>query len=240
MEITSKKRQTIGKAVKSLRTEGFIPAVVFGNEIESTAIVLNRMEFAKLFAKAGETALIDLHIEKDKHKVLINEVQYDPISGKIIHAGFYKPNLKVKTEVKVPVKVIGEETNLLVKAGEGVILQLINEIGVRALPTDLPEAFVIDVSTLSEIGAGINIGQLSYDHDKVEIMDVDADELVIKLDSAIMAEEPEEVAAEEISEQEKIAQMEATAEKKAEDEEEGEDTKGKTENKGKGEGKKKE
>jgi large subunit ribosomal protein L25 len=145
MELIGEKRQKIGKVVRSLRKEGLIPAVVFGNEIESTAIVLNRMAFSKLFSKAGETALVDLKIESTTYKVLVNDVQLDPISGQIIHAGFYKPNLKEKTEVHIPVRVIGEETNPLIKSGEAVALQLMNEILVSALPSDLPEAFVIDI-----------------------------------------------------------------------------------------------
>jgi large subunit ribosomal protein L25 len=224
MELTGQKRQKVGKAVKSLRTEGLIPAVVFGNEIESTSLILNRMDFAKVFSKVGETGLIDLKVEGEgNYKVLVNDVQYNPVSGKIIHAGFYKPNLKEKTEVNVPVHIVGEETNALVKSGGAVVLQVINEITVRALPTDLPEAFVVDVSGLTEVGQGINVGQLAYDREKIEIMGQEDDELVIKLNTAVMEEEPTEVAEGEMTEQDKIAAMEAIAEKKPEEEAETEE-----------------
>ena len=218
MELIGEKRQKIGKAVKSLRKMGLIPAVIFGNEIESDSIVLNRMAFAKLFSKAGETSLVDLKIEDKSYKVLINDVQFDPVSDKIIHAGFYKPNLKEKTEVHVPVKVIGEEANPLIKSGEGVALQLMNEILVRALPSDLPEAFVIDVSLLTKVGDGVTVGELSFDKSKVEIIHLDADELVVKLDNAVMAQTAEDTAAEALSEQEAIEKLEALKEKKPEDE----------------------
>ncbi len=218
MELIGEKRQKIGKAVKSLRKIGLIPAVIFGNEIEPDSIVLNRMAFAKLFSKAGETSLIDLKIEGKSYKVLINDVQFDPVSDKIIHAGFYKPNLKEKTEVHIPVKVIGEEANPLIKSGEGVALQLMNEILVRALPGDLPEAFVIDVSLLTKVGNGVTVGELSFDKSKVEIIHLDADELVVKLDNAVMAQTAEDTAAEALSEQEAIEKLEALKEKKPEDE----------------------
>lgn len=227
MELTGQKREKIGKAVKSLRADGLIPAVVFGNEIDSTAIVINNMAFAKVFDAVGETGLIDLKIDDatnaHTYKVLVNDVQYNPITGRILHAGFYKPNLKVRTEVHIPIEVVGEETNPLVKSGEGVVLQLMNEILVSALPTDLPEAFVVDVSGLAELGAHVTVGDLSYNREKVEILHLEATELVVKLDNAVMDEEPEEAAASvdgaEVSEQDKIAAMEATAEKKAEEEE---------------------
>ena len=218
MELIGEKRQKIGKAVKSLRKMGLIPAVIFGNEIEPDSIVLNRMAFAKLFSKAGETSLVDLKIEDKSYKVLINDVQFDPVSDKIIHAGFYKPNLKEKTEVHVPVKVIGEEANPLIKSGEGVALQLMNEILVRALPSDLPEAFVIDVSLLTKVGNGVTVGELSFDKSKVEIIHLDADELVVKLDNAVMAQTAEDTAAEALSEQEAIEKLEALKEKKPEEE----------------------
>lgn len=221
MEITSQKRQKVGKKVKQLRNEGLIPAVVFGNEIESTSIVLDRVGFGKLFSTAGETSLVDLNVDGEMYKVLINDVQFDPVSGQIIHAGFYKPNLKEKTEVEVPVRVVGEEINPLAKSGAAVVLQLINEIRVSALPADLPEAFVIDVSEMSEIGAHISVGQLNYDREKVEIVDMDEDELVVKIDEATMEEESVEEAA---TEADLIAGMEASAEKEAEEGEDGEDS----------------
>ena len=118
----------------------------------------------------------------------------------------------------MPVKVIGEEANPLIKSGEGVALQLMNEILVRALPSDLPEAFVIDVSLLTKVGDGVTVGELSFDKSKVEIIHLDADELVVKLDNAVMAQTAEDTAAEALSEQEAIEKLEALKEKKPEEE----------------------
>lgn len=221
MELNGKKRQEIGKTVKNLRREGLIPAVVFGNAIESTAVVVNSIEFGKVFAQAGETHLVDLNLEDANYKVLTKDLQFDPISGKVIHVSFYKPNLSEKTEVEIPVELVGEETNPLVKSGEGVVLQLMNQILVKALPADLPDHFEIDVSTLTEMGAGVTIGELNYDRSKVEIVDYEDDELVVKIDSAKMAEE----VAEEVDEAAAIENLEATKEKKAEEEEEAAETK---------------
>ena len=216
MELNSQKRQTIGKAVKSLREEGLIPAVVFGNQIEPTSLVVNRNEFVKVFDKAGETGLVDLKVEKDVYRVLIKDVQYNAITGKVMHAGFYKPNLLVKTEVQVPVELIGEEENPLVKSGAGVLLQLLQEITVKALPTDLPDAFNVDVTGLTEIGMGVKVSELNFDHSKVELQDLELDDFVVKMDAAGMPEEEETT----VTEADAIAAMEATAEKKPEDEEE--------------------
>ncbi|MBN1162813.1 50S ribosomal protein L25 [Patescibacteria group bacterium] len=218
MELTAEKRQESGKKVRHLRKENKIPAVMFGKGLESVSLSLNYLDFDRLYKEAGETNLIDLNYNSESHKVLIKEVQYDPISDKIIHVGFYKPDLTEKVEVNVPVEVIGEEENDLIKSGEAVVLVLLQEITISALPTELKDAFVIDVSKLTEVGAAVTVAQLDYDREKVEIVDVEKDEAVVRLDYAQMAEEEEEV-----SEEELIEGIEATEETEK-DEEEAEDT----------------
>jgi large subunit ribosomal protein L25 len=66
MELTSTKREKTGKKVKEIRRNAEVPAVVYGNEIESTSISINLMAFQKLFKKSGETALIDLAVDNDR------------------------------------------------------------------------------------------------------------------------------------------------------------------------------
>ena len=227
MELTGQKREKTGKKVKSLRAVGNIPAAVFGSGIDSTSITLNLNEFSKILKIAGETSLIDLKIESGEnagsdatYKVLVKDVQYDPVSDFIIHVGLYKPDLTAKTEVQVPVEILGEENNPAVKSGAGLVLTLINEITVSALPADLPDAFTVDISGLEEVGAGITVGELEYNREKVDIIDLEDDELVVKIDYAEMLEEEEEE--EELTEEEAIEKMEATAEGAEEEGEEGE------------------
>jgi large subunit ribosomal protein L25 len=86
---------------------------------------------------------------------------------------------------------------------------LLNEITVEALPADLPSEFTVDVSGLTGVGQGITVGQLDFERSKVEIVDADDDELVIKIENAQMAEEPEE---EVVTEEEALAKVEATEE----------------------------
>jgi large subunit ribosomal protein L25 len=216
MELNSQKREQRGKKVKVIRRGLDIPAVVFGNEIESTPITVNLFDFEKLFKKTGETSLIDLKVEKYNYKVLVNDIQHHPVTGKPIHVSFYKPNLKEKTEVEVPVEIIGEEENDQLKSGTAVLLVLLHEVKVKALPTDLPEKFVVDVSKLENMGDHITVSQLEYDKEKVEIVDSEPDEMVVKIDSPEMETEEETT----VTEAEAIEKMEATAEAKDEEEEE--------------------
>jgi large subunit ribosomal protein L25 len=217
MELTAEKRQETGKKVKHLRTENKIPAVMFGKGIESVPLTITYLDFERVLKEAGETNLIDLQFAKETHKILIKEVQYDPVSDKITHAGLYKPDLTEKVEVNVPVEVVGEEENELIKSGEAVALILLHEITISALPTELKDTFVVDISGLTEIGAAVTVAGLEYDKEKVEIVGIEETEAVVRLDYAQMAEEEEE----EVSEEELIEGIEATEEVEGEEGEEG-------------------
>ena len=220
MQLKAEKRKILGKNTKHIRREGKIPAVIFGRGMESVSLSLGYNDFDKTFQKAGETDLIDIEAEDMKFKVLIKDTQKDPVSGKFIHVGFYKPDLTVKTEAQVPITVIGEENNDLIKNNTGIALQLLQEITVEALPQDIPHEFIVDVSSLNEFGQGITISQLEYNKEKVSIPDVDPEEMVVRMDEITVEEEPEEA----VSEKDAIAGLEATEEKPAEEGEEGEET----------------
>ncbi len=226
MELIAEKREKLGKASKSLKKNGFMPAVIFGKGLESRAITVSQAEIEKAYNEGGETTLIDIKVGKDTEKVLFKELQEDPLTGKIIHAGFYKPNLKEKTEAQVPVEVIGEENNEFLKNGEAIVLMLTNEIAVEALPMDLPHAFTIDVSNM-QVGDTVTAAQLSYDTSKVSLVDLEAEDMVIKLDK-IEEQVEEEVA---VTEEEALEKIEATEETAAEEGEEGEEKKEKKEEK---------
>ncbi len=217
MELNGQKREILGKASKGLKTEGLVPAVIFGKGLESTNITISKNDFIKVYREAGETGLIDIKIDGTNEKVMVKEVQYDPVYGAPIHVGFYKPNLKVKIKVAIPVEVVGEDKNELIKGGEAVIAVLIHEIEVEALPTDLPSEFTVDVSKLATIGDEITVADLNFDKSKVEL-ELTPETVVLKLDKIELAAEEEP----EVNEEEAVANLEATAEK-PETEEEGSD-----------------
>ncbi len=220
MQLNAKKRQEFGKENKKLRRERSIPGVVFGKGLTSIPITLNVNDFIKTFTVAGETNLVDLKIDDAVEKVLIKEVQVHPVSSAILHVNFHKVNLKEKVTASIPVEIVGEEENALVKSGDALVFAVFSEIEIEALPTDLPDAFIVDVKGLSEIGAGITIAELNYDRAKVEILDHEEDDLVVKLDYAITQEE----STEEKTEAELLEQIEVTGEKPETDDEESEES----------------
>lgn len=234
MELQVKKRETLGKKNKYLRREDEVPAVIFGKGMDSISISADYVSLERVYQEAGETDLIDILLDTNKYKVLVKDIQTDPVSDKISHVSFYKPDLTIKTEAQVPVEIIGEENNELLESDPTAIaLLLLQEITVEALPEDIPHSFEVDVSNLNEFGMGVNVSELKYDREKVSIPDLDPEETVVRIDEIVIEEEPEE---EVISEEEAIAGLEATEEK--EEGEEGEE--GIEESKGPAEEKKEE
>lgn len=214
MELIAQKREKLGKKAKEIKENKQIAGVIYGKGLKSEPISVDFNSFIKVLSQAGETSLVDIKIGSEKDKVLIREVQFEPVSGKPTHVSFYKPNLKEKTRVEVPVEVIGDESNNLVKTGAALVLTLLDEIEVEALPTDIPHQFTVDVSKLENIGDGIAVKDLDYDRQKVKLLDVEEDELVVKLDHPAKEEEPEEV----ITEAEALEKIEATKEVAKEEE----------------------
>lgn len=215
MELIAQKREILGKKAKKYRAQRQIPGVMFSKGADSVPLVIDEHDFAKAFSEAGETSLVDLKVGTKTESVLIREVQVHPVTDQIIHVSFFKVDLTEKIHAEIPVEVVGEEDNALVKSGEALVLTLLNEITVEALPMDLPSAFVVDISQLMQIGDGITIGQLSYDRNKVEISGFEEDEPVVRLDVAAM----QEVEEPEVSEEELIEGIEATEEVSGEEDE---------------------
>lgn len=209
MQIVAQVRETFGKKNKKLRKQSLLPAVLMQKGKESKPLVVKAVDFDKAFKELGETSLLDLRFENETHKVLISEVQLHPVDLRPIHAVFRKVDLKEKITAQIPVEVVNEDKNEFVKSNQAIVLRLLDEISVRALPTDLPKSFVVDASKFENIGDELKIGDLAFDKSKVEIIGHEESELVAKLDKL----EEEGVAEEStLTEEEAIAKLEATEE----------------------------
>lgn len=198
VSLTAEKRSTLGRKVSVLRKGGKIPANIYGKGVTSTALTLDKKGFLKLFASAGETTLLDLTIEGEStaHPVLIRAVSYHPVSDEILHVDFEQVNLKQKVTANIPVEVVGESQ--AIKDG-AVLVVVYNEIEVQALPTDLPEKFVIDIAKLVKVGDDVKFSDLVFDRSLVST-ELSPDEVLATLQAQkeevveeVVAAEPAEV-----------------------------------------------
>jgi len=188
--LKAEKRLLLGSKVKKLRRLGQIPANVFGHEVVSQAIQVSAVEFARVYKSAGETGLIWVKVEgEDKERpTLIKALTNNPITGQKLHIDFHQVNLKEKVTANVPVEIVGESQ--LVKDGLAVLDVNLHEIEVEALPTDLPENIVFDISCLTEIGAQLKVADVKLPTGVTLV--TDSEMLVVAL-GAPMKEEPVEV-----------------------------------------------
>jgi large subunit ribosomal protein L25 len=197
VELQAEKRTVTGKAVRNLRRVGVLPANLTGRKQEAQAIQVDAHEFEKLLKAHGRTTIIKLAIapSSQTQNAVIGRVSRDPISGAIEHIDFRHVVMTEVMRARVPLHVVGESP--AVKAREGILLHLLNDLEVEALPANLPEAIEVDVSSLGAVDAAIYVKDLTLP-EKVKVI-TDAEEPVIKVtqtraavEEAATAEAPEE------------------------------------------------
>jgi len=146
---------------KKLRTEGRIPAVIYGRQAKPQNLELNYKEMENLIHHSvSENVLVDLAVENDarpKRLALVQEVQHNPLNGSILHVDFHEVAENEKVSIMVPVETTGEAEG--VKTAGGVLEHVLFKIKARALPKDLPELITVDVSHLN-IGQAIHLGEI--------------------------------------------------------------------------------
>lgn len=153
--LTVIKRPLIGKHVSRLRHHHLIPAVVYGKSIPSASLSLKSSDFASVYKQVGGSGLIELVDGLVKRPVLIHSVARHPVTGNIEHIEFHQVNLKEKVHANVPIVLVGESPATSEKVG--IVLQLLNEVEVEALPADLPPQIEVSVTNLTQLNDQITV-----------------------------------------------------------------------------------
>ncbi len=185
IELKAKNRD-VSEDNRDLRAEGFIPAVFYGKKTESTPVSVAKVDFLKVLKKAGESTVVSLDHEGKKVDVLIHDVAYDPVTDLPIHVDFYVFNKDVKIEVGVPLEFVGVAP--AVKDLGGLLVKVLYEIKIEALPANLPHQIEVDISVLAQVGDQIVAGDLKLPSG---VTLVEGSEEVIALISGPKAEEEE-------------------------------------------------
>lgn len=175
--------------VKKLRSSGRIPAVIYGGQTKPESLELNAKEMEDLIHHSvSENILVDLAVDKASRLALVQEIQHHPLDGKVLHVDFHEVSPTEKVTIMVPVETTGEAAG--VKTGGGVLEHVLFKIKVRALPKDLPEQILVDVTSL-ELGKSIHLGEIKAP-EGVELL---GDKKVAVISVALPKTEVEEVAA---------------------------------------------
>ena len=156
MDLLVQTREILGKKIKSLRKQGFIPAELYGHGLENQHLSVSAKEFGKIFKQAGESTLIKLKVKDGKEfNVLIHDIVKNALTDEISNIDFYSVKMDEKIKARVPLEFIGESP--AVKEKGGVLIKSMHEIEVESLPADLPHHLTVDVSHLTEIGSSLSV-----------------------------------------------------------------------------------
>jgi large subunit ribosomal protein L25 len=161
-----------------LRKQGQVPAIVYGKDVGSISVIVGEKEIISVI-KHNPRAILNAAIPEQGNKpVLIQNIQRDPISNKIVHVDFYQLNMDESMDSKVTIHFSGEPVGVK----EGGTLQVeMYEVEVRCMPNNLLSAFEVDISGL-KIGDQLHVSDLTF-HEGIEVLS-DAGSMLVKIAQA--------------------------------------------------------
>ena len=160
--LTLTKRAETGKgAARQLRREGKVPAVLYGKG-ETISLTLDPVEFNKVLRSKQQGFVLIALAEANKkgasqHNAILKDIQYDPISGHVLHADFFEVAMDQPIQVAIPIVITGS-IPVGVTLG-GLLRQRQRHLSVEGLPADIPDTVVIDASGL-DIGQAVKVKDL--------------------------------------------------------------------------------
>ena len=192
VKLKAERRDGTGKGVaRRIRSDGRVPAIVYGRGMVPIPIAVDRREFVTaLQTDAGMNVLLDIEVDGDTTLALTRELQRDPVRGTLLHADFVKVDRLQEIEIEVPVHVAGEAPG--VKEG-GVLEHPLFTVHVRCLPTNVPERVEADISSL-EVGDLLRVSDLATGRDFQILNDPEA--VVVSIAAPITVEALEALEAE--------------------------------------------
>lgn len=152
-----------GKKVRTLRSQGLIPAVIYGHGVEAQSIAVAYQPFDHVYRTAGESSLIDLAVDKGKPvKVLIQDVTADPVTGRFAHIDFHQVRLTEKLSTEVTLHFIGESK--AVKEQGGILVKALDHLRIECLAQDLVHEIDVDLAPLIDFDHAIRVQDLPIPH----------------------------------------------------------------------------
>ncbi len=199
------KTRTLGRqSLKKLRAAGFVPAVVYGPQIDTLPIQVKKSEALKIYEQAGESSLIILDINgQDERQVIIKNISQSGVTSQLLHIDFFQVNMAEKLTTEVDLNFVGEAP--AVKQLGGVVVKNFDAVEIECLPKDLVSHLDVDLSNLTELGSHITFADLKLPKGISLSNKHEMNEIVVAV------EEPRAVAA-EIETTEEVSTEEVPAE----------------------------
>ena len=148
------RRAVLGKAVKRLRSEGIVPANVYGRGAESISIQAPLTEFRRVYRAVDRNAVVQMQIDADAGTipVVLREVQRTPVGSEVVHLDFYQVDLTrvIHSEARVVLTGASEAVSL-----GGTLVQSVDSIMLEALPLEMPSEITVDIGGLDDFGMSV-------------------------------------------------------------------------------------
>lgn len=201
--IKGSKRESVGKkASKALRNAEMVPCVLYGGESPVHFMAEEKSFKPLVYTPNAHTVVIELK-ESQSFEAVMQDIQFHPVTDKILHVDFYQLFKDRAVNMDIPVKLVGSAPGVI---NGGRLMFRNRKLTVKALPANLPDVINIDISKL-RIGGTISVGDvLSEDYtfmhpDNTSIVQVKTSRnVVVEEETEETEEAPETAAAEETSE----------------------------------------
>ena len=172
------------------REDSMVPAIIYGNEQESKNIKVRLNELTK--ASESElfyTQVLKILLEGQEEKVVLKELQREPVKGKFLHADFLRVSSKTKLKVTIPIIFINEDECIGVKMEGGVLIKALREIEVLCLAGNIPETIDVDVTNVP-LGEAIRVTELDLpEGSEIVGLEDGQDQMVVSVNAPKAAEE---------------------------------------------------
>ena len=145
-------------SISFIRSHGEIPVVVYASGQASQSLVVAQKEFYKVYKEAGTVSPVSVMVDGKAINCLIHDVQFDPLTNLPAHADFLIVDMKKAVQVAVPLEFVGIAP--AVKSGLGILVKVMHEVEIEALPNSIPHAISVDISALDTLQSQISAEQL--------------------------------------------------------------------------------
>jgi large subunit ribosomal protein L25 len=158
--INGSKRESVGKkATKALRNAGMVPCVLYG-ENNPVHFAAKELDFSKLvYTPNAHTVVIKLD-DNSSINAILQDIQFHPVTDRILHIDFYEASADKEISMNIPVDIQGAAPGVLISGGSLVLNK--RKLRVKAIPSNLPDTIVADISEL-ELGQKLYTADIKSD-----------------------------------------------------------------------------
>ena len=179
LNLTVDKRNITGKKVSTLRKNGITPIHLYGSDINSQSLQCDTVQLSKIVSTAGTNIPVNIVVSgiENDNLCFIREVQYHPVTDRLVHVDFFRINVEKPVRAQVPILLEG--ISPAVRSAGGTLLQPLQRVTVEALPLNIPASLILQAELLIDFEIKLFVKDISIDG-SVQIIN-DSEELVVRV-----------------------------------------------------------